>query len=165
MSNAAPTGAPPMPSPQGGNPWSASKYVARTFFVYEADIPPANLPLNSGAAFPLTFNIAGDSDFFWTKFTVTAVATNGGGAGVPAVDLNPRINALIINTTTGRQYSSAPVPLAGMAGNGQFPFILPMITLWEKKSTIQIQLQSYNSVDSYDFVQLSFLGIKAFTNN
>jgi hypothetical protein len=148
----------PIQNAQGGTPWSAAKYAARTFFAYESDILTALAP---AAAQTLTFNIAGDSDFFWTKFTVLALVggvapTGGTGTQLPAV------NMLLINTTTGRQYSSSAVPLINMAGTGQFPFILPMITLWEKKSTIQIQLVNEGNA-TYSNLHLSFLGIKAFT--
>ena len=151
----------PVASAQGGSPWNSTNYVARTFFAYEVDIPPANLPFTAGSSTQLTFNIAGDSDFFWTKFTMLALVggaatTYGSGNQLPAV------NALIINTTTGRQYSSAAVPLANMCGTGQLPFILPQITLWQKKSTIQINLANEGNVDYSNF-HLTFLGIKAFT--
>lgn len=144
-------------SPQGGAPWSSSKYVARTFFTYESDIAAAMAPATPAT---LTFNIAGDSDFFWTKFTVFALV---GGAGTTNSLIQvPAVTMLLINTTTGRQYSSTPVPLPNMAGDGKFPFILPMVTLWEKKSTIQIQLQNVGN-QTYSNLYLSFLGIKAFT--
>lgn len=160
MGNANPSAVPQMSSmqnAQGGSPWNSAKYAARTFFAYEADIAA---PLNAGSAVTLTFNIAGDSDFFWTKFTqfalVAGTATTYGGNQLPAVTM------LLINTTTGRQYSSSAVPLPNMAGTGQFPFILPMITLWQAKSTIQVQLQNEGSV-AYSNLHLSFLGLKAFT--
>jgi hypothetical protein len=142
-----------MPMPQGTSPWNNSKYTARVFFTYEADTTVA---LAAGAAAALTFNIAGDSDFFWTKFCAYALV----GGAIP--DVVPAVTMLLINTTTGRQYSSSAVPLGNMAGNGRFPFILPQITLWERKSTIQIQLQNVGGVSAYSNLYLSFLGIKAF---
>jgi hypothetical protein len=164
--NTNPVGGPPGgPDAQGGTPWNSSKYSAKVFFCYETDIAAT---LAAQASVPLTFNVAGDSDFFWTKFTAFAQVGGSSGTSGTATTYSaqqlPSVTALIINTTTGRQYSSTAVPLPNMAGTAQFPFILPMITLWPRKSTIQIQLLNNGSV-SYTTLQLSFLGIKAFTNS
>jgi hypothetical protein len=142
------------------NPNDNSLYVFRTFYTYEADTL-AQYPngLAAGASANLTFNIAKDSDFFWTKFGV--LATVGGvGTTVSAEEL-PYINMTMINATNGRQYMNNPVPLPNMSGSGRLPFILPVATLWEALTTIQITLQNVGD-DDYSNVQLSFLGIKAF---
>ncbi len=146
-------------APWEGNSPNGAPYVASTFFVYEADIPAS---LAAGAATQLTFNIAGDSDFFWTKFSAFALV--GGAATTRSTDNVPAVTALITNTTTGRQYSNNPVPLPNMAGNGQFPFILPMVVLWQAFATIQIALSNEGNA-AYSNLQLSFIGVKAFTNN
>jgi hypothetical protein len=158
MSNQAMMRAPSLPPMQGGGaPWSSGKYSARTFFTYESDTTASLAPAASAT---LTFNIAGDSDFFWTKFTATCDV--GGAATTRETDQLPAVTLLLVNTTTGRQYSSAPVPLANMSGTGSLPFIIPMITLWEKKSTIQLQLLNYGNA-TYSTLHMSFMGIKAFT--
>ena len=144
--------------PPNSQPWNdQSKYAAKTFFCYESD-NVANLA--PAAAVNLTFNIAGDSDFFWTKATVFALV--GGAATTRDADQVPAATLLIVNTTTGRQYSSSAVPLPNYFGTALFPFILPQITLWEKKSTIQLQLTNVANA-TYSAIYLSFLGIKAFT--
>jgi hypothetical protein len=148
-----------MPPGARGAPWMSGRYYARTFFTYESDTIAS---LAAGASVTQTFNIAGDSDFFWTKFAAFALV--GGVATSRSADQLPAVLLTLINTTTGRQYMSNPVPLPNMAGNGQLPFIIPMITLWEKKSTIQITLQNEGNA-AYSNLQLSFLGIKAFTND
>jgi len=141
-----------------GAPWMSSAYYARTFFTYESDIAAS---LAAGASVTQSFNIAGDSDFFWTKFAAFALV--GGTATTRSADQLPAVLMTLVNTTTGRQYSSNPVPLPNMAGTGPLPFIIPMITLWEKKSTIQITLQNEGNA-AYSNLHLSFHGIKAFTN-
>jgi hypothetical protein len=138
--------------PQGSSPWNNSVYTARNFFIYESDII-ANLA--GGASVTQSFNIAGDSDFFWTKFASYALV-----ADTPP-DVVPAVSMLLTNTTTGRQYSSSATPLGNMSGNGRLPFILPQITMWQRKSTIQIQLQNIGNA-TYTNLCLSFLGIKAF---
>jgi len=151
----------PVPSgsmPQGASPWNNAVYASRNFFVYESDTLVA---LNAGLGANLTFNIAGDSDFFWTKFAAFALV--GGAGTVRTLDQLPAVTMLLVNTTTGRQYSSSAVPLANMAGTGTLPFILPQITMWQKKSTIQVQLQNVGSLN-YSNLFLSFMGIKAFPN-
>lgn len=161
MSNVNPVGMPVMApgggASGGGAPWMARQYLARTFFTYESDTTAA---LNAGKSAQLTFNIAGDSDFFWTKFCCLAIVGTTGTTY--SAQILPFVTALIVNTTTGRQYSSAPVPLPNVAGTGQLPFIVPMITLWEKKSTIQISLANSDNAVNFSSLQLSFHGIKAF---
>jgi hypothetical protein len=144
------------PMPQGTSPWNNNIYASRNFFIYESDTLVA---LNAGAAANLSFNIAGDSDFFWTKFSAFALV--GGTATVRNADQLPAVTLLLVNTTTGRQYQSSATPLPNMAGTGTLPFILPQITMWQRKSTIQVQLQNVGSVN-YSNLFLSFMGIKAF---
>ena len=148
----------PMPIPSGGGaPWNDPKYQFKTFFSYEADIASA---LNAASSQTFTFNIAGDSDFFWTKFE--AFALIGGAATARNADALPAVTILVTNTTTGRQYSSNPTPLPNVSGTGQLPFILPQITLWPAKSTISITLANIGDAN-YSNLMLTFSGIKAFT--
>ncbi len=148
---------PGSPMPQGTSPWNNSLYASRNFFAYEADLP-AGQTLAPAGTVQLTFNIAGDSDFFWTKFAVSGLV-DGAAASVAEVTA---VSMLLTNTTTGRQYSSSAVPLSNMAGTGQLPFILPQITMWQRKSTIVAQLLNLSSDTTYSNFYLSFLGIKAF---
>jgi len=140
---------------QGGSPWNSNRYTSRNFFAYELDFAA----LAAGTSQNLSFNIAGDSDFFWTKFTAFALV--GGASTVVSLNQIPAVNILITNTTTGRQYSSSAVPLANMAGSGVLPFILPQITLWQNKSTIQVSATNEGNA-AYSNLHLTFLGIKAF---
>jgi hypothetical protein len=148
--------------PQGASPWNNNAYASRNYFIYESDLPAALVTaggLAAGASTQETFNIAGDSDFFWTKFSAFAVV---GGAGTTRLnDQLPCVSLLIVNTTTGRQYSSSATPLGNMAGTAELPFILPQITMWQRKSTIQLQLLNIGSL-TYTNLYLSFHGIKAF---
>ena len=158
----------PLPGMRNGAPWegmspSGVPYVAANFYVYENDIPNpqgtvTSLPANGAAT--LTFNIAGDSDFFWTKFSAYALV--GGAATTRSADQLPGVTMLLTNTTNGRQYSTNPVPLPNMAGNGQFPFILPQVVLWQAFATIQVQLSNLTST-AYSNLNLSFIGVKAFS--
>jgi len=154
---------PPMPQsgqglPARGNatPNDNNLYIARNFYTYEADTPAA---LAAAGAAQYTFNIAKDSDFFWTKFTAHAVV--GGAATTVSAEQLPEVTILLTNSTNGRQYMNAPVPLASMSGSGRLPFILPIATLWEALTTIQVTLANLGNAD-YSQLYLSFQGIKAF---
>jgi hypothetical protein len=149
---------PGSPMPQGASPWNSQVYASRNFFIYECDTLAA---LAAGGAANLTFNIAGDSDFFWTKFAAFALV--GGTSTLRNADQLASVTALIVNTTTGRQYSSSASPLPNFAGTGELPFILPQITMWQRKSTIQVNLSNVGSA-TYSNIYLSFMGIKAFPN-
>jgi hypothetical protein len=161
--NPVPGQMPPGGYPPGAGqaPWNTGSYVASNFFVYECDLP-AGVSLAAGGATQLTFNIAGDSDFFWTKFAAFALV--GGAATTRTADQLPAVTALITNTTNSRQYSNAPVPLPNLAGTGVFPFILPQVTKWQAFATIQIQLANIGN-EAYSNLCLSFHGIKAFNNS
>jgi hypothetical protein len=155
MSSRPSIAAPAMP-PGASAPWNSPKYSFKTQFNYETDISAALAPAGSTT---LTFNIAGDSDFFWTKFEAFALV--GGVATVRNADELPAVTVLIVNTTSGRQYSSLPTPLPNVSGTGQLPFILPQITLWESKSTVSVQLANIGNA-TYSNLMLTFSGIKAF---
>lgn len=136
-------------------------YIFRSMYVYEADSLSVN-PAGVAAAGQsiLTFNIAKDSDFFWTKFGV--FCSVGSDGTVITNEQYPSINMTLVNATNGRQYMNVPVPLASMSGSGRLPFILPVPTLWEALTTIQITLQNVSDNTTYSNIQLSFIGIKAF---
>lgn len=143
---------------QGMQPWNdQGSYVARSMYTYESDTTAS---LAAGASANLTFNIAGDSDFFWNKFAVWALV--GGVATLRNAEQLAAVTILVTNTTTGRSYSSSATPLANVAGTGTLPFILPQITYWQAKSTIAIALQNVGNA-AYSAIYLSFMGIKAFT--
>jgi len=136
-------------------------YVASVSYVYEVDTLP-NYPAGLGPAAQalLSFNIANDSDFFWTLFGAYA-AVDGAGVQVSTQPV-PGVNILLVNSTTGRQYMSAPVPLANLSGDGRLPFVVPVATLWERQTTIQVTLTNVTADTTYSNIQLSFVGIKAF---
>jgi hypothetical protein len=144
------------------SPNDPNLYVASIAYTYETDtlanyasgIAPAGEAV-------LTFNIANDSDFFWTLFAACAYV--GADGFTEATQPIPGVNIMLVNTTTGRQYMSAPVPLANYSGNGRLPFVIPVSTLWEKQSTIQVTLTNVTDNTTYSNIQLSFHGIKAFT--
>lgn len=132
-------------------------YTSKNFFVYEVFTTST---LTSGSSTTVNFTTDGDSDFFWTKLNAFANVADD-GTTYSAQEL-PGVTALINNTTSGRNYSTAAVPLPNIAGTAQFPFILPQITFIPAKANIQIQLANITDNKSYTVIHLSFIGVKAF---
>jgi hypothetical protein len=150
----------PPPGPNtlpGAAQSSLQGYTAKNFYIYNV---ATTASLTAGNSTTVSFNVDGDSDFFWTKFNAFA---NDGNSGTTysAQDL-PGVTALITNTTSGRNYSSTAVPLPNYAGTAQFPFILPQMTFVPAKANIQIQLLNITAGTTYTVIHLSFIGIKAF---
>lgn len=146
---------------QNASPNDPNLYLSRSFFTYEADtLTNYAAGVAPDAQAVMTFNIAKDSDFFWTKFNCFATVASDGTL-VDAEQL-AGVNITLINVTNGRQYMNNPVPIPSLCGSGRLPFILPVATLWEALTTIQITLQNVTDNVTYSNLQLSFLGIKAF---
>ena len=133
-------------------------YRAKNSFTYVT--PDLGASLAAAGSTTFSFNIDGDSDFFWTKLTAFANVAND-GTTYSAQDL-PGVTLLVTNNTTGRNYSNGPVALAGMAGTALLPFIMPMMTYWASKSTITIAVANITDAVTYTRLQLQFHGIKGY---
>lgn len=136
------------------------RYSAKNSFVYQSGIAAS---LGTSGSTASTFNIDGDSDFFWTKFCAYALVSDDGTTY--SAQVLPAVTIIITNTTNGRQYMNAAVPLANIAGTAQLPFILPQVTFFPSKATISIQYQNISDNATYSVLSLSFIGIKAFLAN
>ena len=133
-------------------------YRAKNSFTYVT--PDLSASLAPAASTTFSFNIDGDSDFFWTKLTAFANIGND-GTDYSTQEL-PGVTLLITNNTTGRNYSNNPVALASYAGTAQLPFIVPMMTYWQSKATITIAVANVTDNDTYTRLQLAFHGIKGY---
>ena len=133
-------------------------YRAKNSFTYVTSDLSASLAPAASTTF--SFNIDGDSDFFWTKITAFANIANDGTTY--DVQVLPGVTLLITNNTTGRNYSNNPVALPGMAGTALLPLIMPMMTYWGSKSTITIAVANITDDDTYTRLQLQFHGIKGY---
>ncbi len=135
-----------------------SAYLKKDFFTYVTG-PAATLAVAGSTT--STFNIDGDSDFFWTKMCSFALSADSGGTylelAVASVDI------IITDTTSGRQLMNSQVPVSSIAGTGQIPFILPIERYMESKSTIKVDY--FNVGVEITLLRLSFIGIKAFKSN
>lgn len=135
---------------------SDGRYLKKDDFTYVTG-PAATL--NAAASTTSTYNIDGDSDFFWTKACVFALSTDFDGTyftqTLPAVDI------IITDTTSGRQLMNSQVPITSVAGTGQIPFILPIERFFAAKSTVKIDYFNVGDAN-ITLLRLSFIGIKAF---
>jgi hypothetical protein len=182
MQQQSPVGMPLLP-PGGGlqasEPWYASRYKARQFFIYEADFTAgfAGVGPNEDAI----IQIKNDSDFFWTELNAFALDGNGDATTV-ANDLLPALVIQITDIATGRQYDSTlpelagvtllgtgtvAVPFADVTGTAQLPFlVVAQPVLWERNSVIRVSVNGEagagGSSGVYSVVHLSFIGVKAF---
>lgn len=137
----------------------ANRYSGKDFFTYEVGLP-ASTTLAAGASTTLTFNVAGESDFFWTSGQVSANAGNDGTTYDAA--LRPAIYVTITDNYTSQPLMNNPVPIASIFGEGRLPFILPIRKIFFAKATVKVQLQNYSDNQTFTQVDISFSGIKAY---
>lgn len=135
----------------------SGQYLKKDFFTYETFIPEGT-PLTAGNSTQSTFNIDGDSDFFWLKFAVSAQDDSSALIAVPLADI------IVTDTTSGRDLMNGQVPVGSIAGTGQLPFILPVERFMSAKSTIKVQYFNVGTV-TFNRFRLAFIGIKAFKSN
>lgn len=135
---------------------SPDRYTAKNSFIYLQAITT----LAPGGSTTSSFNLDGDSDFFWSKLAAWAMVADDGTTN--AIIEVPAVTIIITNTTSGRQYMNAGVPLNSIAGDAGLPFILPMDTYWPAKATIQVAYANVSDNKTYSDIFLSFIGIKAF---
>jgi hypothetical protein len=145
-----------------------SRYSSKSLFVYQSD--NFNLAIFGtvpGSTATFNFNTQGDSDFFWEKFAVLALAPDPSSPPVPQSttrdgDQLAGVTMTLVNTTTGRALSNNPVPLPNIDGFLQFH---PEPMIWPKRSTIQITLENeteFTGSGAFAIISLSFIGTKAF---
>lgn len=138
-----------------------ARYTARETFIYDANIlQSGGVALAPAASANLSININGDSDFFWQRLNIHCNVGNDGTTRQN--EILAEVTLLITNTTTGRSYMNVPVPAADISGNGQLPFILPMLTVFEAKSTITIAIVNVSDNATYSQLWIDFIGVKAY---
>lgn len=129
-------------------------YLKKDFFTYNTGLAEG-ATLAAAASTQSTFNIDGDSDFFWLKLAVFALDDSAEVVAVPIVDI------IITDTTSGRDLMNGQVSVSSIAGTGQLPFITPVERFMAAKSTIKVQYFNVGGV-TLNRLKLAFIGIKGF---
>lgn len=136
-----------------------NRYIFRDAFTYTASLASGATLAPNGAT-TLTFNIDGESDFFWDKASVYADVANDGMTYVTQV--LPGVTVVITDTNSQRPLQNNPTPVTNVFGTGQLPHILPIRKLFYSKATVKISLQNITDNTTYTRLDLSFIGIKAY---
>lgn len=135
------------------------RYSFRDFFTYTVGLG-SGVTLAPGVSTTLTFNIDGESDFFWDKATIFANTANDGTTYDASIQ--PGVNITIVDTNSQRPLMNNPTPATNVFGTGLIPFILPIRKLFYSKATVKIQLQNITDNATYTRLDFSFVGIKAY---
>lgn len=135
------------------------RYVFRDTFTYTMSLP-AGTTLAPAASTTLTFNVDGESDFFWDKATVYADVANDGTTYLDGQ--LPGVLIQITDTNSQRQMFNNPTPAGNFFGTGLIPFILPIRKLFYSKATVKLSIQNITDNTTYTRLDFSFAGIKAY---
>lgn len=132
------------------------KYV-EDFFVYQVAVTN----LVAGASLPVNVNIQADSDFKLVKLTQFSNNHASITNQQESTRVLPLVTVQLVDTGSGRNLFSAPVPIPALFGDGRIPFILPIIRIFKASATLTVTFTNYDSALAYD-VYLHFIGTKLF---
>lgn len=135
------------------------RYSFRDAFTYTVSLVTGTTLAPAGAT-TLTFNVDGESDFFWDKGTVYADVANA-GVLYSTAEL-PGVLVTIVDTNSQRPMMNNPTPVTNHFGTGQLPFILPIRKLFQSKATVKLAIQNITAAVTYTRLDFSFVGIKAY---
>lgn len=132
-----------------------SQYV-EDWFIYGinalAIAPAANVNAN--------IQIQADSDFKLIKLSLMAdIAAASQTASTLVI---PNATVQIVDTGSGRQLFSQPIPLGALFGTGALPHILPVPRIFKARTNIALQFANYDAAVTYN-IRMSFEGSKIFS--
>lgn len=130
------------------------------FFVYN---PLVFSALAAGATLTQNIAIQADSDFCLQKLSYNAdiaAATQTDSARVV-----PLITTLITDSGSGRQLMNTDIPVPGLFGLGNQPFILPKPKWFAANSNIAVKVTSFVAAGTTYNLYLNFIGFKRFYLN
>jgi hypothetical protein len=128
--------------------------INEQFQVYSTGRPAAGITAAGGVQSPV-IQIRADSDFVIEKTTFNADIA--GATQTDATRLVPNVSVLLVVTSSGQQLFNVPVPLSGLFGIGQLPFIWPKPYIIPASSSLQCQLVSFEAA-VVPFISLNFIG-------
>lgn len=126
------------------------------FFTYT---PGRFTALAAAATQTQNINIQSDSDFCLQKLTYQADIA--AAAQTASSRVIPLINVLLTDSGSGRQLMNNILPVTGLFGTGEIPFILPKPKWFAANSNIVVQVTNFDAAATYN-LQLMFIGFKRF---
>lgn len=156
-----------MPPPNGnnGNPPYAgplpnigqprAQYV-EDWFVFGINA----LNMAPGANVNANIQIQADSDFKLIKLSVFSdIALAAQLSGTLVI---PLVTVQIVDTGSGRQLFSQPIPIPALFGSGMLPHILPVPRIFKARTNIALQFANYDAAATYN-IRMAFEGSKIFS--
>lgn len=141
---------------------AAQASVDRQIYTYTnilAAAAGANALASGVASAPVNTAIQADAAFLWTATTYYATTANA--AVTVSSTVSPNVTVLMVDTGSGRQLMDAAVPLTSIAGDGKFPYLLPLPRLIAPNSNLQCTYTNFDAAAGYNLF-VSFHGFKIY---
>lgn len=127
----------------------------KDFFIYGSNF----LSIAAGATQTNTIAIQADSDFELLKLCFASDLA--AGVQTDSTRTIPQCTLIILDTGSGRQLMNQGIDLTTFFGNGESPFILPVVKKFRANTALSLALTNYSSAQTYN-VRLSLIGAKVF---
>jgi len=105
-------------------------------------------------------NISADSDFYCTALTYFADVA--GAVQTDSTRVIPLVTIQITDTGSGRQLLDRAQPLGAIFGDGTNPYRLINPRLFQRSTSIQVQLTNYSAATTYANLYVVFHGFKLY---
>lgn len=126
-------------------------------YIYQAS---AGATLAVGASVTDNINIEADSNFVVVKLAYNASIADA--TLTESTRVVPLVNIQIVDSGSGRNLQSDPIPIDSMAGRGELPFILPIPRTFKARSNISVTFTNVSAAAIYTNLTLSLIGYKTF---
>jgi hypothetical protein len=105
-----------------------------------------------------------DGDFFLNTINATALVAAAATPTTHATNILPNVTIQLVDQASGRNLFFAPVPLASLAGTGEFPGRLIHPRRIQRSGTLVLQIASYDPTTTYATLIITLLGFKVYAN-
>lgn len=130
-------------------------FGVRDFFAYELDFASVAAAGTASAS----FTVQTDSNFLWQYGCF--FADIAGAVQTDSSRVIPLITATIQDQSSGRNLTSAAVPIASLFGNGSLPFLLPTPRFFRAATQVTVAITNFSAATAY-VLKLQFIGTKFF---
>lgn len=107
-----------------------------------------------------TINIEADSNFYLTQLSY--MVDLAAAALTEATRIIPLVTVLITDSGSGRQLMNAAVPITTIFGEGDRPARLVHPRLFQRTTSIAVQVTNYSAATTYTNLHLVFIGFKVY---